>query len=163
MYKAFPTEGGTRVAAFAHFPARFQSGAVSDALLTVKDVAPTFLELAGVEHPGREYRGRSVAPLTGRSMLPLWTGEADRVHEEDAVVIIEAIGKIGIRQGQWKLVRMPEPYGNGNWQLYDLSKDLAEKNDLSATHDAKLRELIELWNTYADEHGVIMPDWLSGY
>lgn len=160
LYKAFPTEGGVRVAAFAHYPKRFVTEAISDELILVKDLAPTILELAGVEHPGVSYARRAVEPMTGRSAVAVLEGvasRASRVHAD------ELIGKRGIRQGSWKLVHMPPPYGNGEWQLYDLSRDLAETNDLAADMPEKVAELEALWEQYAEDNGVILPDWVSGY
>ena len=98
-----------------------------------------------------------------RSVLPLWRGATDRIHDEEAVFAHELVGKMGVRRGGWKLVKIPEPHGNGDWQLYDLSMDLAERNDLSASHPEKLAEMIALWEAYAEAHSVIMPDWVSGY
>ena len=73
------------------------------------------------------------------------------------------LGKKGIRVGRWKLVQMPPPFGTGEWELYDLDADLAEQNDLAAEIPDKVAELEALWNHYARENGVILPDWVSGY
>ena len=58
---------------------------------------------------------------------------------------------------------MPPPYGNGDWQLYNLAADLAEAHDLAAEMPGKVEELAKLWQQYAEENGIILPDWLSGY
>ena len=52
---------------------------------------------------------------------------------------------------------------DGEWQLYNLADDLAESNDLANDMPEKAEELRELWERYASENGVILPDWLSGY
>lgn len=161
LYKAFPTEGGVRTPAFVHFPARFPARAIRDDLVLARDIAPTILELARVEHPGTSYAGRGVEPMTGISAVPILSGESraapDRVHAD------ELIGKRGIRRGDWKLVHMPPPYGNGNWQLYNLADDLAEANDLAAEMPETVAELAALWEQYAADNGIILPDWVSGY
>jgi arylsulfatase len=36
------------------------------------------------------------------------------------------------RLGDWKILQLPPPYGTGQWQLYDLSKDPGETNDLAS-------------------------------
>ena len=52
------TEGGLRAAAFIHFPRRVPEDRISDAFITVMDILPTFLEIAGSGHPGAgPYRG----------------------------------------------------------------------------------------------------------
>ena len=58
---------------------------------------------------------------------------------------------------------MPPPYGNGNWQLYDLAADPREADDLAAEMPQKVEELRTLWDEYAKDNGVVLPDWVSGY
>ena len=58
---------------------------------------------------------------------------------------------------------MYSPQGTGKWQLYDVNTDLAEEIDLANSRPDKLKELIELWDVYADENNVVLPDWNSGY
>ena len=60
LHKGFPTEGGTHVAAFVHYPELISTPAISNDFIFVKDVAPTILEFAGVEHPGTRFDGRSI-------------------------------------------------------------------------------------------------------
>jgi arylsulfatase len=64
-------------------------------------------------------------------------------------------GRRAIRQGDWKALHLPAPYGPGTWQLYDLASDRGEINDLAATHPDKLAELVALWDRYVEETGVI--------
>ncbi len=52
---------------------------------------------------------------------------------------------------------MPEPYGNGHWQLYDLTNDPGETNDVAVEYPELVRELAEAWERYAEASGVIMP------
>jgi arylsulfatase A-like enzyme len=159
MYKAFTSEGGVRAAAFVHYP-KLISPSIDTNMVPVKDIAATILDLAGVEHPGSNYRRRRVAPMSGESALGLLSGLADlspRIHVD------ELLGKRSVRQGNWKLIHMPPPYGKGNWQLYDLSRDLAEANNLAQVMPNKVAELIEIWNEYASANQVVLPDWVSGY
>jgi arylsulfatase len=163
MYKAFVNEGGIRVPAFVSHPGIRDAGNVSHTSLTVMDVMPTILELAGVAHPGRSYAGRAIWPLQGRSMLPLLRGESDRVHAQPFVMGWELLGRRAIRSGDWKLVWTTAPYGPDAWQLYDLASDPAENNDLSTDFPEKRNELLALWEQYAAENRVILPDEPSRY
>jgi arylsulfatase A-like enzyme len=56
-------------------------------------------------------------------------------------------GKTALRHGNWKLVRLGKRLGVGKakWELYDLSKDLSETNDLAATEPERLAELVKIW------------------
>ena len=76
---------------------------------------------------------------------------------------MELFGKRSIRQGSWNLLEMYSPQGTGEWQLYNVSTDLAEQHDLASKRPDKLKELIELWEVYAHENNIVIPDWNSGY
>ena len=160
LHKGFPTEGGTHVAAFVRYPERIKP-AISNDFVFIKDVAPTILELAGIEHPGDEYEGRPVEQMSGTSFVSLLEGKERK--ESDRVTGIELLGKRVIRKGDWKLVHMPEPYGTDDWQLFNVMDDISESRDLSAEYPDKVKELKTHWDEYADRNKVIIPDWVSGY
>jgi arylsulfatase A-like enzyme len=173
MFKGFTSEGGIRVPAFVHFPAEFSGGRSSDALLHVTDIMPTLLDMAGVAAPDGEFRGHAIARLQGKSMLPLLQGKAQAVHSEDDYFGWEIFGKRAIRQGDWKIVwESPDvSWWNsaalgihpGRWQLYNLRQDPAELQDLAAAEPGQLKHLIQLWEQYAQENGVIIPDRQRAY
>ncbi len=164
-YKAYVTQGGTRVPAFISFPKHLMSGAQRSDLLSVKDIAPTLLDLAGISRPQGTFQGRAVVPITGESMLSILQEErADaKDNKPPRVLGYELFGKRSLRQGNWSAVEMYEPQGTGQWQLYNLEHDLAEQQDLAKTHPDKLEELISLWLEYAAQNNVVIPDWNSGY
>jgi arylsulfatase A-like enzyme len=156
LHKAFTTEGGIRVVGFATWPGFGRQGQIGTAFATVMDIAPTVLELAGVAHPGTGYRGREVVPMRGRSMVPYLSGAADAVHDADTGTGWELFGRRAIRQGDWKALYLPAPYGPGAWQLYDLSRDPGEIDDLAASQPDKMAELLGLWDRYVEENGVVL-------
>ncbi|BBY00815.1 arylsulfatase [Mycobacterium seoulense] len=156
LHKAFTTEGGIRVVGFATWPGFDRQGQIGTAFSTVMDIAPTVLELAGAAHPGTSYRGREVAPMRGRSLVGYLSGGADTVHDADTGTGWELFGRRAIRQGEWKALHLPAPYGPGSWQLYDLASDPGEIHDLAESHPAKLAELLTLWDRYVEENGVIL-------
>jgi len=158
LYKAFTTEGGIRVVNFITYPGFARQQQISTAFSTAMDIAPTLLELAGVKHPAQEgarYRSRTVAAMRGRSMLDYLTAATEHVHTADEAIGWELFGRRGLRQGNWKIVQLPIPEGSGAWQLYNLSNDPAEIDDLAASHPQKLEELLQLWDTYVAETGVL--------
>ena len=161
LHKGFPTEGGTHVAAFVHYPELISTPVISNDFIFVKDVAPTILEFAGVEHPGTRFDGRSIESMTGISFMSTLRGA--KRPDSDRVTGIEIFGKRAIRSGDWKLVHMPEPYGIDDWQLFNVKDDISESRDLSAEFPDKLEELKVHWEDYAERNNVIIPDWVSGY
>ncbi len=58
---------------------------------------------------------------------------------------------------------MPPHFGTDNWQLFDLASDPGEARDMAAAHPDVVARMKTLWEAYAAENGVIIPDWVSGY
>ena len=173
MFKGYPSQGGVRAPAFFHYPRAMQVAAMNDSITTVKDVMPTLLELAGVEHPGAGmFQGREVLAMQGRSVVPVLTGERDTIRAPGDYMGWELFGKQAIRQGDWKIINIPSIPSRdvrlpvlkpGQWQLYNLAEDPAEMNDLADSNPEKLRELLALWEQYTTENNYIYPDILTGY
>ncbi|MDH5346091.1 MAG: arylsulfatase, partial [Gammaproteobacteria bacterium] len=161
LHKGFPTEGGTRVAAFVRYKGLVTSPSISDAFVFVADVTPTIVELAGVDPPGSKYRGRDIEPMSGRSFLPLLSGR--QLEETSRTTAMELLGKRAVRRGEWKLVHMPPPHGAGRWQLFDVHADPGESLDLATRYPDTVADLVRAWDDYANRNGVILPDWVSGY
>lgn len=153
LVKAFTTEGGIRVPAFIHWPAARRRG-ISDVFSTAMDVMPTFLDLAGVDHP-TTFQGREILPVRGRSFRRWLEGRADAVHPEGTSTGWELFGRRAVRQDDWKAVYVPDERGVSKWQLYDLSQDEGEIDDLADKHPEKLEALLMLWRRYVEETGVI--------
>jgi len=159
LYKAFTTEGGIRVVGFVTWPGFARQAQIGTAFATVMDIAPTVLELAGVTHPGTEYQGHQVEPMRGGSLLPYLSGGAEAVHDDVTDTGWELFGRRAIRRGDWKALYLPQPYGPGAWQLYDLSIDPGEIHDLAASRPDKLAELLPLWDRYVEDTGVILDPY----
>ncbi len=157
LFKVFPAEGGIRVPLIISGPGVANPGERSDAFAHVTDLVVTMLEAAGVSHPGTSYKGRTVHQPRGRSMMPVLRGESDVVYDNDTAVSWELFGFRAVRKGEFKLLWLPKPFGSGDWQLYDLSKDPAELNDLSKEMPELREEMITIWNRYAEDTGVILP------
>ena len=163
LFKGFTSEGGIRVPAFIHYSGFKRQGEVSDAVVSVRDVMPTLLDIAAIRHPGATYKGRQLEPMTGKSLLPLLQGQSATVHDKNAVLGWELFAKRAIRQGDWKITLQAKPYGSGEWQLYNLKTDPSEQKNLAAKAPGKLRSMERLWEQYARKNGVIIPDRVSGY
>jgi arylsulfatase len=61
------------------------------------------------------------------------------------------------------VLRLPEPYGNGDWQLYDLIADPGEVHDLVSEFPERARALAKAWEDYAESNGVIQPNAATAY
>ncbi len=116
--------------------------------MRVMDLGPSLLELAGAD---------SDAKMMGRSLLTRWQGGSEP-YSKDEVIAYEVYGRRGAQQGPWKVLLQEPPYGTGDWQLYNLSQDLGEQEDLSLEHPNIRARLIDEWTRYAQEVGVVNPE-----
>jgi arylsulfatase len=155
LVKSYTTQGGIRVPAFIRYPGGLRSGEVGSVFSTAMDIAPTLLDLAGIQHPYPHYRGRSIVEMRGRSMRSWIEGSTPYVHPDGTSTGWELFGRRAIRKDEWKAVYVPDADGRSRWQLYDLARDPGEVEDVGETHPARLRELMSLWEHYVAETGVI--------
>ncbi len=157
LFKRHAAEGGIRVPAIIGGPGVSAPGAISHSVLMVSDVAPTLLELAGVEYPEGSYDGREILPQTGRSFTRLLSNPGAIVHDEHEVLGLELWGRIAVRKGDWKLLRTEPPFRDDRWYLYNVKEDPGETTDLSITMPAKLEEMTAAWEQFRTESNVIPP------
>jgi len=162
LFKGYVTQGGIQTPGIVKLPTSMPGNTGRIAVPThVMDLLPTFLEAAGTDYPDR-YLGTEVAPLEGHSLLPLLQGESTAIFAERGLGW-EAYGMDAYRRGDWKVVRLPEPYGNGAWQLYNLAEDPGEVTDLAGQRPDLVAELSLAWEQYAESSGVIRPDQPIAY
>ena len=118
-------EGGIRVPFVARWPGKIQPGTVVNTPVAMWDVMPTCLEVAGEEPP---------QGIDGISYLPTLLGNHDQQtqHEYLYWAFYEQGGKQAVRWGNWKGVRRNVGKNpNAKPELYDLTTDLAEQNNLA--------------------------------
>jgi len=155
LFKGFTTEGGIRAPCIIKLPKSVESSpAMMHAFTHISDLMPTFLELAGTTHPSKE--NKAIPHMMGKSLIPLLSGKVDKLQSNDGTGY-ELHGNRAYFKGEWKIVNLAVPFGTGDWQLYNLSTDPSEINDLSAEFPEKREELIAGWNTYKADVGMVFP------
>jgi len=154
LFKGFPSQGGLIAPAIVRLPGEKRAGQINHAFIHVKDVMPTFLELAGINEISSPYNGREVLPIQGRSMLAVLNGAED----EERAIGWELFGRSAVRKGDWKIRLLEQPYGDGEWQLFDLKNDPTERHNLAQQEPEKLAELLTEWDAYVRENGVFPSD-----
>jgi len=115
-------EGGLRIPMIVRWPGRIRPRRVSDFLWYFPDVLPTLAELAGAAAP---------KDVDGISIVPELLGEeaAGRKQAPHEFLYWEYGSQTAVRMGLWKAI---QPGKGKDWELYDLSKDLLEQNNLAA-------------------------------
>jgi len=139
--KTYAREGGMVAPMIVRGPSVSARGAIEDTYVTVMDLAPTFLDLAGASYPD----DGSVRPMLGESMTGLLSGTADRVHGDDYVTTLYHAGRGFVRRGRWKLVSLEPPFSTDEMQLFDILADPGETRDLRGAEPAIHAEMLALW------------------
>ena len=136
-------EGGVRVPFVMQWKGTIPPGQVFTQPISSFDIFAT--AAANAEHVTAPQQ------VEGEDLVPYLTGEkAGRPHE---TLYWRQGGKAGLRHGDWKIVRMGKrnEFGPSKWELYDLSEDISEENNLAQSNPAQLEELIKIWETMNDE------------
>lgn len=158
MYKQYVHEGGIATPLIAHWPDKIKTkGDLINQVGHVIDIMPTILDIAGIDYPA-QYNGHKLKPLAGNSLLPNFNGKSVK----RGPIFFEHNGNTAVRLGDWKLVSKKNytwPATKGKWELYNLAKDRSETTNLAETHSGKVKELEQLWNTWAEENNVLPIDY----
>jgi arylsulfatase A-like enzyme len=125
-------EGGIRVPFMVQWPGKLPEGTTYDRPVISADIFATTFAAAGVPLP----KGPR---LDSVNIVPFITGEQKGDPHES--LYWRQGARRALRKGDMKLVRQTRD----TWELYDLSKDISEKNDLATTKPDVLDELVTEW------------------
>jgi len=133
-YKNYSYEGGINTPLIAHWPGKIKPGAFSRFPGHFIDIMASFVDITGATYPQR-FGGSEIIPMQGQSLLPILLGEDQRRSKP---LFWEWSKGQAIRDGDWKLVR----WGKENsWDLYNVSEDPTETNNLAADFPEKVRAM----------------------
>jgi len=128
-------EGGIRVPFMVQWPGRIPKGKVYQRPVITTDIFATTFAAAQVEIPKDK-------KLDSVNILPYIKGE--KSGDPHDTLYWRQGNKRALRMGDMKIVGYDK--GKLNWQLYDLSKDISEKNNLAKKQPETLGKLVEEWN-----------------
>ena len=152
-YKHDSYEGGISTPLIVHWPEgipREHRGGVVAGPSHLIDLMPTILEVAGATYPS-EFAGNAIHPMEGVSLTPALQGKPIRRNEP---ICFEHHGNLALREGRWKIVSMYRKNQVRTWELFDMEEDRTEQTNLADQHPARLQELVNKWNTWAERVGV---------
>ena len=149
MFKFYAAEGGIRVPLIIAGP-NIERQNWQPAMVMVTDIAPTVLDYLEVKDQHKE-----AVAITGRSMMPLLEGSATEIYADDEAIGMEVSGNSALIKGDYKLSRNSPPHGDNIWRLYNLAADPGESQDLRALQPEQFDLMMEDYNNYASEFGVI--------
>ncbi len=163
LYKHFAHEGGSNTNFIAHWPARIKPGRDwfrEPAQLI--DIMATVVDLSGAKYPA-ELNGHEILPIDGVPLTPAFDGKS---LARKSPIFIEHEDNAFVREGDWKLVGRSVSPAAGlkpeRWELYQITADGTELNDIAATHPDKVADLSSKWEAWAKRVGVFPKSVAKG-
>jgi arylsulfatase A-like enzyme len=163
--------GGIRQGMCMSWPGHItDTGGVRNQFHHVIDIVPTILEATGVQAPVM-VDGVGQKPIEGVSMAYTFDKVYAGAPSKHRTQYFEMFGNRGIYHDgwyantrpitvPWKLAATinPDVMNSYQWELYDLTKDWTQYNDLAASNPAKLKEMQELFMVEAAKYQVFPLD-----
>jgi arylsulfatase len=160
--------GGTRNGLVISWPARIKdTGGIRTQFSSVIDIMPTLLEAVGVPAP-TSINGVAQKPIEGTSLV--YTFDDAKAPSKHTTQYFEMFGNQGIYHDGWVAATTPgvAPWDTAaemqgrlpavldyKWELYNVSEDFSEANDLATKEPAKLKEMQELFSSEAAKYNVL--------
>ena len=135
-YKRDLYEGGIRVPMIASWPGKITAETTSDHVSAFWDFLPTVCDIVQIDKPEN---------IDGISFLPELLGKKQETHDFLYWEFHEQNGKQAVRFGKWKGIRL-DMHANPDAQieLYDLSIDVGEQNNIALDHPEIVKEIAEI-------------------
>lgn len=145
-HKTWVHEGGISTPLIVRWPKGISAhGELRTTPGHIIDLVPTILEVAGGK-PFETWDGNPVPPAPGKSMVPLFA--KDDTVKHDSLWWFH-VGNRALRAGNWKIVSAGK---DGPWELYDMSTDRSETNNLATEKPDKVRELAAEWTRQTEQY-----------
>jgi arylsulfatase A-like enzyme len=163
--------GGTRQGMCVSWPGHIKDvGGIRNQFHHVIDVVPTLLEVSGI--PAPDYvDGIRQAPVEGTSFAYTFDAANAAAPSRHKTQYFEMMGDHAIYHEGWiastKVIRSPwdvfgavnpDPLNNCTWELYDLTKDWTQSEDVAAKYPAKVAEMKDLFLREAKKYEVLPLD-----
>lgn len=149
-YKHWVHEGGIATPLIVHWPKgiapNLHNQLVSQPAHLI-DLMATCVDAAGATYPA-EHASQKIQPMEGASLRPAFAGKAIQRAQP---ICWEHESNRAIRDGQWKLVAK----ANQPWELYDMTTDRIEMNNLAAQHPDKVKVMAAQWDAWAARANVL--------
>ncbi|MCL4244823.1 MAG: sulfatase-like hydrolase/transferase, partial [Candidatus Dadabacteria bacterium] len=163
--------GGINQNMVVSWPARIKDkGALREQFIHMIDVMPTILEAAGIQAP-EVVDGIKQAPVEGTSFLYTFDAKNAKAPSRHRTQYFEMMGQWALYNDGWLLSTQvnrapweafgpanPDPLNNQVFQLYDLTNDFSQVNDIAAEHPDKVEEMRKMFVEEAKKYQVFPLD-----
>ena len=134
--KGFVNEGGIRVPMIASWPTKIKPGSKSNQISAFQDMMPTFCDIIGIDVP---------LNMDGISIKPTLLGNFQKVTHEYLYWEFPAYkGQQAVRMGKWKGIRKNIFEGNMSIELYDISLDKQEQNNVAMIYPKIVEKISQI-------------------
>jgi arylsulfatase len=134
--KGFLYEGGIRVPMIASWPGHVPAGSRTDHISGFQDVLPTLCTVAKTSAPDN---------TDGIDFMPTLLNESNQLkHDYLYWEYPEYKGQVAVRMEKWKIIWKNIKKDNKHVEVYDLSVDPAEQNDLADQHPEMVKRFFEI-------------------
>ena len=158
-YKFHANEGGLRVPLVMSGPGIGGQGGMTDEFVFVTDLAPTILNLVGVDIHDGSWLGREVEPIVGADFSEFLTGASSQVHDDFDSIGYELGGNSALFKGDYKIVINRTGQSETEWHLFNIRTDPGETRDLAQEQPALLEEMLADYESYVQANNVLpMPE-----
>lgn len=141
FFKNYSYEGGICTPMIAYWKNGIENpGRISHRIGHFIDIMPTLMELSGAQYP-TEIRGQKVHRYEGESFVSVLE---DNEQERSKPIFFQWSGGKAVIHNNWKLVS----WRNSGWELYDLSTDKTETNNLADSHPEKVEQYESLYDEW---------------
>jgi hypothetical protein len=163
--------GGIRQSMAVSWPGHIEDkGGLREQFMHVNDVVPTLLEVTGIAAP-EQVDGIEQAPIEGTSFAYTFGAKNARAPSRHTTQYFEMMGQYALYHDGWllstKVNRAPweafkaastDPLNEQVLELYDLSKDFSQSNNIAEQHPDKVKEMKQLFIAEAKKYQVFPMD-----
>ncbi len=158
-FKHYVHEGGISTPLIVHWPDGLKAkGEMRGQAGHEMDIMPTILDITKTPYP-KTFNGHDITPVEGKSLLPSFD---NKPITREAIYWDHEMNK-AVRMGNWKLVSEANlkgmTYTSDPWELYDISVDRSELNNVAAKHPDLVKKMSDMWDVYAKRCNVLPGPW----
>jgi len=155
LFKSYTQEGGAATPFLMYWPKQIKKrNDFCNQTANILDIMPTIIEVAGADYP-QSFNGQEVYPIEGVSLLPVLKAQP---LQRTKPLYSEHFGNAFVIDGDWKLVGKKVAGKKGpeesKWELYNLTDDRTELNNLARQMPEKVTKMSAEWMEWAKKENV---------
>lgn len=143
-FKLCGHEGGTCTPFIVRWPGKVNEEAWNDSVVHIIDLQPTLMQIAGLNPVTDIPAGKRA--LEGEVFLSAFSGQE---FLRTTPLFMEFKGNRAMRDADWKAAYVKD---SNRWELFHLTEDRSEVNDVSGAHPEKLKHMSDAWSLWSAAH-----------